>query len=78
MSSRAAVARNATSVQKLVRMLHDAVAAQHAGQIETAAKLYAAVLRERPDEFNALHMLGLIDYPSADACPTRSGGSRPR
>lgn len=62
MSSRAAVARNATSVQKLVRMLHDAVAAQRAGQIETAAKLYAAVLRERPDEFNALHMLGLIDH----------------
>jgi tetratricopeptide (TPR) repeat protein len=60
--SRAAVARNAPSVQKLVRMLHDAVAAQRAGQVETAAKLYTAVLRERPDEFNALHMLGLIDY----------------
>jgi tetratricopeptide (TPR) repeat protein len=62
MSSRAAVARNATSVQKLVRKLHDAVAAQRAGQVETAAKLYVAVLRERPDEFNALHMLGLIEY----------------
>ena len=62
MSSRAAVARTATSVQKLVRKLHDAVAAQRAGHIETAAKLYVAVLRERPDEFNALHMLGLIEY----------------
>jgi tetratricopeptide (TPR) repeat protein len=62
MNSRAAVARNATSVQKLVRKLHDAVAAQRAGHVETAAKLYVAVLRERPDEFNALHMLGLIEY----------------
>jgi len=63
MTSRAAVARNAPSLHSsLVRKLHDAVAAQRAGHVEKAAGLYTAILRKRPNEFNALHMLGLLEY----------------
>lgn len=63
MTSRSSVVRNAPSAQpKLVRKLHEAVAAQRAGQVDKAAGLYTAVLRKRPDEFDALHMLGLIEY----------------
>jgi tetratricopeptide (TPR) repeat protein len=63
MSTRASVAHTSTPAQtKLVRKLNDAVAAQRAGQVERAAELYAAVLRKRPNEFNALHMLGLLEY----------------
>ncbi len=63
MTRRAAVARNAPSLHtSLLRKLHEAVAAQRAGQTEKAAGLYSAVLRKRPNEFNAMHMLGVLEY----------------
>ena len=67
MTSRASVARKSTSPQpdlarKVQREVHEAFAAQCAGQTEKAIELYNAVLRKRPNEFDALHMLGLIEY----------------
>lgn len=63
MTSRSLLVRNAPSAQsKLVRRLHEAVAAQRAGQVDKAVGLYSAVLRKRPDEFDALHMLGVLEY----------------
>src|ERR1700735_4721690 len=63
MTSRASVARKSTSPQPdLARKVHEAFAAQCAGQTEKAIELYSAVLRNRPSEFDALHMLGLIEY----------------
>ena len=44
------------------RKLHEAFAAQQAGHLDKAERLYGEVLRQRPNEFNALHMLGLIAY----------------
>jgi tetratricopeptide (TPR) repeat protein len=44
------------------RKLRQAFAAQQAGDVDKAERLYAAVLRLRPNEFNALHMLGLLNY----------------
>ncbi|HEX3503014.1 MAG TPA: tetratricopeptide repeat protein [Xanthobacteraceae bacterium] len=63
MTSRAAVASNSASLHtSLARKLQDALAAQNAGQIDKAARLYTEVLRKRPNEFDALHLLGLIEY----------------
>ena len=62
-ASRAFIGRNAAPAPtKLERRLHDAIAAQRAGNIDKAAELYGAVLRKRPNEFDALHMLGLLEY----------------
>ncbi|MGB6964844.1 MAG: tetratricopeptide repeat protein, partial [Xanthobacteraceae bacterium] len=67
MTSRASVARKSPSPQpdlagKVQREVHEAFAAQCAGQTEKAIELYSAVLRKRPNEFDALHMLGLLEY----------------
>jgi tetratricopeptide (TPR) repeat protein len=68
MTSRASVARKSTARKStsaqpdLARKVHEAFAAQCAGQTETAIELYTEVLRKRPNEFDALHMLGLLEY----------------
>jgi tetratricopeptide (TPR) repeat protein len=63
MTSRAAVARNPASLHtSLARKLQEALAAHNAGQIDKAARLYTEILRKRPNEFDALHLLGLIEY----------------
>ena len=50
----------------LARKLRQAFAAQQAGNINTAGRLCSEVLQQRPDEFDALHMLGLIEYQRGD------------
>jgi tetratricopeptide (TPR) repeat protein len=68
MTSRASVVQDSISPQtkspqtSLARKLNEAFAAQRAGQVEKAARLYTEILRKRPNEFNALHMLGLLEY----------------
>ncbi len=50
----------------LARKLRQAFAAHQAGNIDKAGRLYSEVLQQRPDEFDALHMLGLIEYQRGD------------
>jgi tetratricopeptide (TPR) repeat protein len=45
-----------------VRLLRKAFAAHQARELSKAERLYTAVLRQRPNEFDALHMLGLLHY----------------
>jgi tetratricopeptide (TPR) repeat protein len=46
----------------LARKLSEARAAHQAGNIDTAGRLYSEILQHRPDEFDALHMLGILEY----------------
>lgn len=46
----------------VMRKLREALAAQQAGQLDKAERLYNEVLRPRPQEFDALHLLGLLKY----------------
>jgi tetratricopeptide (TPR) repeat protein len=39
-----------------------ALAAQQAGRLDEAAAGYEAVLADAPDEFDALHMLGVVHF----------------
>ena len=50
----------------LARKLRQALVALQTGNIDTAGRLYSEVLRHRPDEFEALHMLGVIEYQRGD------------
>jgi tetratricopeptide (TPR) repeat protein len=63
MTSRAAVAsRSASLLTSLARKLQEAFAAQRAGQLDKAVRLLTEILRKRPNEFDALHALGLLEY----------------
>jgi tetratricopeptide (TPR) repeat protein len=44
------------------RALDAALAAQREGRLAEAANLYAKVLADQPDTFDALHMLGVVHY----------------
>jgi tetratricopeptide (TPR) repeat protein len=46
----------------LARKLREAYAAHQAGHADKAERLYSEVLRHRPNEFDALHLLGLLNY----------------
>ncbi len=46
----------------LARKLCQALAAHQAGNIDKAGRLYSEVLQQQPDEFDALHMLGVLEY----------------
>ncbi len=46
----------------VTRKLKAAFASQQSGDFAKAERLYRAVLRQCPDEFDALHLLGLIEY----------------
>jgi SAM-dependent methyltransferase len=50
----------------LVRKLRHAFVAHQSGNIDEAGQLYSEVLRQRPDEFEALHGLGLLEYRRGD------------
>lgn len=50
----------------LARKLRQALVALQTGNIDTAGRLYSEVLQHRPDEFEALHMLGVIEYQRGD------------
>ena len=43
-------------------VLQAAFAAHHLGDIEQAARGYLAVLEKNPDHFDAIHLLGVIEY----------------
>src|SRR5438105_9894536 len=47
---------------ELWQSMQDALAAQHAGRVEDARRLYRSVLQRAPQTFDALHMLGVIEY----------------
>src|SRR5580704_14961620 len=44
------------------RMLRRAVRAHEEGELGKARRLYAAVLRHDPMNFDALHLVGLLDH----------------
>jgi tetratricopeptide (TPR) repeat protein len=46
----------------IARKLREAYAAHQAGYVDKAERLYSEVLRHRPNEFDALHLLGLLNY----------------
>jgi tetratricopeptide (TPR) repeat protein len=46
----------------VARKLREAYAAHQAGHADKAERLYSEVLRHRPNEFDALHLLGLLNY----------------
>jgi tetratricopeptide (TPR) repeat protein len=50
----------------LARKLRQALVALQTGDIDTAGRLYSEVLQHRPGEFDALHMLGVIEYQRGD------------
>ncbi len=50
----------------MARKMRQAFAAHQAGNIDKAGLLCSEVLQQRPDEFDALHMLGLIEYQRGD------------
>jgi tetratricopeptide (TPR) repeat protein len=54
------------SHSKLAHRLRQAFAAHQAGDIDEAGQIYAEVLQQRPDNFDALHMLGLLEYQRGD------------
>lgn len=54
-------------------MLHRALRACEHGEFDQAERFYTAVLGIRPDHFDALHGLGLLNYRRGhlDAAPER-------
>jgi protein O-GlcNAc transferase len=52
--------------------LAHAVALHRAGQIDAAAALYRAVLEQAPAQFDALHLLGVIEHQRGDAAAALS------
>jgi SAM-dependent methyltransferase len=50
----------------LARVLRQAFVAHQTGNIDKAGRLCADVLQRQPDQFEALHMLGLIEYQRGD------------
>jgi tetratricopeptide (TPR) repeat protein len=46
----------------VMRKLREALAAQQSGRFDKAERLYSEVLKQRPQEFDALHLLGLLKY----------------
>jgi tetratricopeptide (TPR) repeat protein len=83
MISRAAVVSQPASLHtSLARKFQDAFGAQNAGQLDKAARLFGEILRKRPNEFDALHSLGLLEYqrgrlPEAHKLITAALRSRP-
>ncbi len=51
----------------LARRLEEAVALHRGGDLAGAARLYEAVLRERPAQSDALHMLGVLHHQQGDS-----------
>ena len=60
-ASGAAPPPDASTARRLA-LLGDALARQQAGELEAAMAGYEAVLAEAPDDFDALHMLGVVHY----------------
>ena len=56
--------RNCAAVQSrpfnIAQILQDALSLHQQGRLREAEKLYARVLKAAPDNFDALHLLGLI------------------
>ncbi len=50
----------------LARKLRQALANHQSGNVDKAGRLYSEVLQQRPEEFAALHGLGLIEYQRGD------------
>ncbi len=57
---------SADEQSSLWRTMQQALAAQKAGQIETACELYALVIARAPLTFDALHMLGVARFQQGD------------
>jgi hypothetical protein len=45
--------------ERLSNALSEAVACHQRGDLAEARRLYKLILRERPDQFDALHLLGV-------------------
>jgi tetratricopeptide (TPR) repeat protein len=60
--------RNCTAVQSrpfnIAQILQDALSLHQQGRLREAEKLYARTLKAEPDNFDALHLLGLINAQS--------------
>ena len=60
--------RNCAAVQSrpfnIVQILQDAVTLHQRGRLREAEKLYARALKAAPDNFDALHLLGLVKAQS--------------
>jgi tetratricopeptide (TPR) repeat protein len=57
---------NDAGVQARRTLMQEALACQQAGDLAGAAAGYEAVLAQAPDEFDALHMLGVVHYQQHD------------
>lgn len=51
----------------LLKRLEEAVALHRGGDLANAARLYDAVLKERPNQSDALHMLGVLHHQQGDS-----------
>ena len=47
--------------ERLSNALSEAVACHQRGDLAEARRLYKLILRERPDQFDALHLLGVVE-----------------
>jgi len=70
-----------TTSPALAALLQEALRAQQAGALDKARAKYEAALREKPDHFDALHMLGVLslqvnDLERAEALVQRALGVR--
>jgi tetratricopeptide (TPR) repeat protein len=61
-ASVAPVGAGAAVQARRAALLNDALARQHAGDLAGATAAYEAALAEFPDDFDALHMLGVVHY----------------
>ena len=52
--------RPSVSVLNLEQSIHQAMALQDQGRLGAAAKIYKAILKKLPDQFEALHFFGLL------------------
>jgi SEC-C motif len=57
---------SAEQQSSLWRTMQDALAAQRAGQLDTACELYGLVVARAPLTFDALHMLGVARFQQGD------------
>src|SRR5882757_2946739 len=55
------------SPQQAAAAMREAVGLHQQGQLATAEKIYARILKHYPDQFDALHLLGLVKLQSGKA-----------
>ena len=55
------------TAQPIDEMLQQAAVHHQRGRLQEAARLYHDILQSRPDHFQALHLLGLLDLHSGKA-----------